>query len=375
MSDFVICLFALVSTTFGTDSPLNLEISVAEAVKPFIRYGDILFISNLKRQQNESLQHIVNCMDNSFGIVMNPMSRTRRKRQEMRLEWIVDRRIKAGIKLKYLNKAFPSIYIHFFAYERDWWYIDDIMRALIIQNNGHNIILNQIDALNNYNVNSDDLAFPICTVFFRVYRGDWSDTAEVIDFLKNEFNALSPCMFAEVSGKLISCKKIHKIRKKVLPLLSLLYKERKSMIYNESVPYDQAMQSIQSMLTDPKTQKEYGAFFIAMKKVIETVAMDKMRTILHISKQREALLITKIRASDLMKAYRNMTMSDLNGDVHVLCRVSGYWDFASVHETLVMILDKAEFGHKMANVIAKAIVKTVPHPEVSNSTADISHPC
>ena len=369
MQRLVVCSLAFLSVSWGTHSMSSLVISVAEAIRPSIRYGDILEISNLKTQQNKSLQHIAECMNNSVGIVMNPPTRTRRNRKEVRLEWIGDKSIKAGIKLKYLQKAVPSIYIHFFEQEHDWSYIDEIMGALMNQNRGNNVILNQITALNNYNIGSDDLACPSCIVLFSVNGGDWNNTTEIISFLKHEFNQLSSVMFAEVSGKLISCKKIHKIRKKVMPLLTLSYREWTSITRNQSMPFNKAMQSIQAMLNDSNTKKDYQAFFSEMKKVIQSVVMDRLRVFLRISDAKQTVKLPKIRASDLMKAYRKITMEDSNGDVHVLCRNNGYWDFPPIHEKLLSILNRASFDNSVASEIAQSIIKMVHHPICSNCSS------
>ena len=118
-----------------------LRLSVSEVVKQSIKHGDILLIYDLKTQQNESLQHIAKCMNDSFGIVMNPPVRMRKNRKEVRLEWIGDRSIKAGIKLKYVNKAFPNIYIHRLICAQTlehWTYITGINPTLLNKNKDQN---------------------------------------------------------------------------------------------------------------------------------------------------------------------------------------------------------------------------------------------
>lgn len=66
----------------------SLVVSIAEVLSTRIFcHGDVLHISNLKPQQNKSLQHIVKCMNNSLGIMMNPSMRTRRNRKEARLQF------------------------------------------------------------------------------------------------------------------------------------------------------------------------------------------------------------------------------------------------------------------------------------------------
>ena len=169
---------------------------------------------------------------------------------------------------------------------------------------------------------------------------------------------------------MVLCKKVHKTRKKVWPLLSLLHKQRRTE--NKTKDYNKAMHAIQKMLTDSKTHRDYQAFFMEMEKVILSEVMDKIKSILHIrdaklTAKNEVMLFPKIRASDLMKAYRNIMMDDQNGDVHVLCTDNSYynWDYSSIRQTLSTIWDRTTSPtHElsMAGPIAEAIIKIVSHP-------------
>ena len=228
-----------VKTNRAVEAIDPLKISVAEAIKQSFKHGDIVEISNLKAQQNESLQHITECMNDSMGIVMFPSTRTRRNRKEVRLEWIGDRSIRASIKLKYLYRSFPSIYIHYlfdnFDYIQDWAYITDIFRKVIQQNGGNNVILNQLDKLHSfhsYRISSNDLIFPIYTVFYRICRVDWNNATEIMQFLIRDFIHLSPSIFQKVIDNLFSCKetkRVRSVKKKLLPTLIAMYKEQNEL--------------------------------------------------------------------------------------------------------------------------------------------------
>ena len=363
-----------------------MQVSVTEAVKPTIRCGDILLISNLKAQQNESLQHIAECMNNSLGIVMDPSTRTRRHRTEVRLQWIGDKSIGAGIKLKYLKKGFPSIYIHRLfgncKYEQTHWsYITGLFRWLTKQNNEKNIVITQLDALptfHNYRINIEDLAFPIYTAFNMICRVDWNNTAEIMGFLNYEFNFVSSSMFREVTDKLFSCKivkKVSSIRKKLMPALIAIYKEqheldeieRDAIIYNDTYAFveknvSSAKCKMAKLLNDPKTKRDYRTFFIKMEEVFESIAMDKMRKIMRIDNAKRAVLESEVRVEDLMNAYSYMDGS--GGDLHVLSQINVFWDFPLIWSKLSWILNDIAFEHK--EEIIDAIVKEVIHPPYRN---------
>ena len=355
-----------------------LEISVREAMKSSIRHGDILAIYNLKTQQNGLLQNIAECMNESFGFVMNPSSRTRRNRVEVRLQWVGNKSIRAGIKIKYLGKAFPSIYIHRlfvgFDFKQDWEYIDVIYQRIINQNDGCNIILNQIETLptiHNYPSTSDTLIFPIYAIFSRISQIHWSNATEIIKFLNNEFNFMRPNMFEKVTGRMILSKKVHKVRKKVWPLLVSLYKQRhEAMIYNRSLSFsgNRILLSIQAMLTGPKTHKDYKAFFMTMGQVIASVAVDKLQEIMRISNPTESFLEAEVRAEDSMNAFRTISMDNLNGDVHVFCSSDAHWDYRLIQAKLFSVLHRAPRYHPLARALSDLIVKVVPHIDYRNSS-------
>ena len=127
-------------------------------------------------------------MNNSFGIVMGPSVRMRRNRKEVRLQWIGDKSIRAGIKLKYLQTAVPNIYIHRLKCDDDSpnsAYITGLFRWLTKQNNGQNIIINQLDAIHtfyNFDIDTDYLAFPIYTAFRRtIHLCELGETEQKLD--------------------------------------------------------------------------------------------------------------------------------------------------------------------------------------------------
>ena len=376
VKNLIICVSALVVITWSSQSQSNQEISVTEVLQPSIRHGDILAILNLKKQQNKSLQRIAKCMNDSFGIVMNPFARTRRNRTEIRLEWIGNRSIKAGIKIKYLGKAFPNIYIHQlfgdFNHLPGWEYVNGIYLKLIDQNDGYNIILNQIGTyptICNYPFTSESLVFPIYMTFNQVIRRmDWNNTADIMEFLSNEFNFIRPDLLEMITGKLILSKRVHKIRKKVWPRLLSMHKVRRglNMTKVESLVCSKELLKIQKCLNDLKTQKEYKAFFIAMKVVVASVCMEKIKEITGGFDWTQSFLKLQgeVRAADLMSVYPHI---HLNGDVHVLCLTDAHWDFSLIRSKLLMVFNKVPRYQGLAKALSELIVKVVVHPNIGPS--------
>ena len=371
-SCLITCLSALVAAPWSRQSALNLQISVDEAMKASIKHGDILAILNLKKQQNETLRHIAQCLNNSFGVVMNPSSRIRRNRPEIRLEWIGNRSIKAGIKLKYLGKAFPNIYIHRlfgdFDKVQDWVYISGIYSSIVNQNEGHNIIINQIDALPtvcNHPFGADSQLFPVFTVFNRITRQmDWNNTVDIIDFLTHEFKFIRPDLLKLITGRLILYKRVHKLRKKVWPMLLSVHKDRHELNRTdvESFIFNKDMTKLEKSLNDPKTQKEYKSFFIAMKAAIASVAVDEMKEKLgSLDLQLSFLeLDAEVRAFDLMKVYPRI---HLDGDVHVLCNNDAHWDYSLLRKRLLVVFPIVPRYREYAAALSASIAKSVFHPD------------
>lgn len=78
-----------------------------------LKYKDILVFNTLKHQQNESLQIIASCFNNSYGIAMKPPFRIKNNHTvEVRVESIGNDTIQAGIKKKYVKMKIPNIYLY-----------------------------------------------------------------------------------------------------------------------------------------------------------------------------------------------------------------------------------------------------------------------
>ena len=121
------------------------------------------------------------------------------------------------------------------------------------------------------------------------------------------------------------------------------------------------------MLNDPKTTKDYKAFFVAMKQIISSIAFDKVTTIVGIKVSKLPFWETEFEAStrfsDLMNAFQRVSLDDMHGDVHVLCTNDTYWDYPLIRNKLLRILKKDSFQNReVATSISQAVVKIVTHP-------------
>lgn len=295
----------------------------------------------------------------------------------------MDETIKAGIKFKYLNKAFPNIYIHRFPLYKlnNLPAFIQIIEALK-NKHGQNMILNQIETMPNiYNhhvyIKKDDLAFPIYCVFNSIRDSDAygiysNNTIDVISFLNHEFNFIPPSLLQEATGKLILCKKVHKVRKKVWQTLVSLHKERHGMIqiFNESLAPNKNLDKIEKCLNDPKTQKEYQAFFITMKEIMIPICCDALHKIMRDAAEKRLLIESEVRIADLMNVYRYLLFNNwMGGDLHVLCTLDAEWDITLLQNVLSNLLDRSgiifdNFDWRRTNqcdACAEAIIKTVVH--------------
>ena len=74
---------------------------------------------------------------------------------------------------------------------------------------------------------SDSQLFPIFTVYTRITRKmDWNNTVDIMAFLNHEFNFIRPDLLKLITGRLILYKRVHKIRKKVWPILLSVHQDR-----------------------------------------------------------------------------------------------------------------------------------------------------
>ena len=314
---------------------------------------------------------IAKCMNNSWGIAMNPAIRTRRNRDEVRLEWIGDNSIRAGIKLKYLQK-FPNIYIHRLECAPRWTELAILFRLLTKQNGQKNVILSQFQAFN-YRINSEDLAFPVYTVFVRLRRMDWNNRTQIMEFLRCELTYLPPNTFEKITDKLFSCKQFRSARKKILPTLIAMHKEQneryadeQKAIYNQSYfrvlaqkkNASKTIRKMEKLLNDPKTRREYQAFFETMEKVFVAICIHQIREIMQITRPHQPVLETEVRVEDLITAYSN---TNGTGDLHVLCTRDVDWDYPLIRNKLLMFLHIHETNFEYKNAIAQAVVKEVIH--------------
>ena len=271
----------------------SLHVSFIDAVKSSPKYGDILTISNLKKQLNQRLKIIAKFMNNSYGIVMQKVKRKRRNRTEIRLQWIINQEIKAGIKLKYLTKAFPNIYFHRMPDEcsNDWLYVSNVCRLLL--ENDKNIIVNQlsnVSMMSHPNIMRESLIVPSMAKYEMMYDLNCNDVSQIISFLCQMPYFLSPSAFQEVINKLYASKvvRIKSVRTKLLPLLRSLYTELSIMYhdaFNATVSHDNDTnyplvaldvwrnQSETIILREMKLylfagSKRYSSFFAMLKKCV-----------------------------------------------------------------------------------------------------------
>ena len=137
-----------------------------------------------------------------------------------------------------------------------------------------------------------------------------------------------------------------------------------TMVYNRSYsPHSNASKFIAKMeklLSDPKHQKEYQAFFKKMEKIFVSIGIDEMTKIMQFGDPARPLLGSEIRAEDLFNAYLNF--NGRTGDLHILCTTDDYWDYSLIYSKLKIFLLNTAFEHK--DEIAEAIVKEVIHPDL-----------
>ena len=361
------------------------SISFLDAIKLSPKHGDIMRVEDLKRQQNHRLKIIAKCMNNSYGIVMNKVKRKRRNRVEVRLEWIQNKDVKAGIKLKYL-KLIPNIYIHRISdeYKDDWLYISHLCGS-ILQSNGR-LLINQlmdISMMSHANIVCDSLIFPLILSYDFTHVLETNRTSQIVSFLSQIPYHLTPAMFQQVMDKLYSSKitKIKSIRTKLLPKLKALYADLYKMHFNafnnisgadqSTYPFfllkdqseSETMRFIHCAIKNVKTPQEFQTFLEMLKKTICRVLHIALR---HIMTQRESMKAVDaflkgekhvVYVYDVVNTYAKSLMSASRKDLHIICSETVDWNYEHLVKEISGILPP----HPCPIMIADAIIKIVSH--------------
>ena len=186
-------------------------------------------------------------------------------------------------------------------------------------------------------------------------------------------------VFRKITDKLFPCKQVRNARKKILPTLIAMYRElnerdmteRRAMINNESdarsfeANASKIIVKMGKLLSDPKCQKEYQAFFKTMERIFVEVGVAEMTKIMRFTDPNRPLLGSEIRVEDLCNAYAHLNFNGRIGDLHVLCASDDNstcdWDYSLIRSKFRLFLDETDFKHK--SQIAEAIVKEVLHPD------------
>ena len=356
--------------------PLQIEISDALKISP--KYGDVMRISDLKRQQNLRLQTIAKCMNNSYGIVMKKAKRRKRNRTEVRLQWIINQEIKASIKLKYLTRQFPNIYIHQIDVI-DWTYISNLSRT-ILKTEG-NIVINQMadmSLVSNPNIMYESLIHPLLNKLVAVYSMNWTNTTEIVPFLSRLPYHLPPRLFNVIMSKLYSSKiaKIKSIRTKLLPKLKALHDELFEIYFVAFNKYEQVAHpllylkncSIQMVWNRMKPfldlkHKDNRSFFQLFKSVIISVCSDEINRRHRIPKPQAKSLMANpwsMHVRDAINIYWLALLSQQN--LHILSPRKLQWYFGDVTRHLSeLLIAKQNVPMGIKDILAEAIIKVVLH--------------
>ena len=362
-----------------------LSASFMDAIKLSPKYGDIMRVQNLKRQQNHRLNIIAKCMNNSYGIVMNNAQRKIKNRVEVRLAWIQNKDVRIGIKLKYL-RLIPNIYIHRISdeYQEDWVYVSHLCRC-ILESNGR-LLINQlmdISLMSHPNIASDSLIFPLILSYDFAHMMETNDTSQILAFLSQIPYHLSQTLFKEVIDKLYSSKitKIKSIRTKLLPKLKALYAELYKIHFNafnnvsgidqtiypfyllKKQSENATMRFLHCAIKIVKTHHEYEYFFEMLQKAICRVLHIALRRIMTQQESMKAInAFLKgekhvVYVYDVLNTYQKSLLSSSRRDLHILCSQSTDWNY----EHLVFELSEILSQHPCPSLIADLIIKTVSH--------------
>ena len=382
-------LTSSISTASNTNNETTAielsSISFNDSIRSSPKYGDIMRIENLKRQQNHRLQIIAKCMNNSYGVVMNKVKRKRRNRVEIRLEWVRSRDVKAAIKLKYL-RTIPNIYIHHVSddYKDDWPYVSALCR-LILSNN-RRVLINQlmdISLVSHPNIMTDSLIFPLILSYDYTHILETNKTSQIVAFLGQIPYHLSPALFQQVMDKLYSSKiaKLKSIRTKLLPKLKGLYAELYKMHYNAFNDIPRINQTIYPFfllnnqsesatlrfvyfaIKQVKATHEFEYFLDMLKKTICRVLHIALRRIM--TKQESMSAVDAflrgqkhvVHVHDVVNTYQKSLESANRKDLHIICSESVDWNY----EHLVNEIDRILSPQPCLPMMARTIIRLVSH--------------
>ena len=364
----------------------SLHVSFVDAIKSSPKYGDILTIYNLKKQQNPKLKIIAKFMNNSYGIVMKNPRRRRRNRTEIRLRWIINQEIKASIKLKYLTKELPNIYFHPTSDEcsNDWRCVSNLCRILL--RNDRNIIINQlpnVSMMSHPFIVSESLVDRWMAKFETMYLMDFNQVSQMISFLCQMPYFLSPAVFQGVLDKLYASKvvRIKSVRTKLLPLLKAVYAEI-SIIYDDAFytsvsDNDQSIYPLVAMdvlrnqskiivLREMKQylfveQAKYHTFFVMLKKCALQMLHRELCSRLtkdELMKHGEDGIVNTY---DVVNTYRRALTT--KQDVHLLFPMSEECNYEIMIRDIAKVLSCSDRiridDDSLMALIAKVTIKTV----------------
>ena len=356
-------------------TPLHIELEVVFERSP--KHGDILDVSNLKQQQDLRLQTIARCMNNSYGVVMKKTRKRRRNRTEIRLKWIMNQEIKASIKLKYLTKQFPNIYIHHIGMN-DWYYVSNLTRSLL--ENKRNLIINQISDMSlasNPNIMHASLVHPLLHKIVTIHSMKWDNIDEIKSLLSRLPYHFSPKLFDQIMSRLYVSKtaKMKSIRTKLLPKLKHLYTELYEIYFEAFNLYEQklhpllylknyTLQMVEVALGPflDLQQKEYAQFYIMLRDVITNVCNHEIGQKIPMKLASKALKNPwRMHLVDVINVYWKALMD--KQDIHILCTGAFQWHYGDIARRLAALMISMNVDPCYRQKLSEAIIKVVLHDD------------
>eukprot|EP01084_Bolivina_argentea_P069846 127020_1 len=331
-----------------------LQVSLAVSIKNVSvwKHKDVIKLCKLKNQNDTFLQCIVDKMSHSYGIVMDKCMRTRRNRIELLLEWFMNSTVKAGIKLKYVQEKYLSIYVH------DLSEIEDNIRLnhtaqlleLLLSDDKKDIInlLMDMSMYNNSNIIYNELISLLGFDLGIAEQLNTDNVAELVNYIIRSRQCLPMDVYRKAIEMIYSSTKSKKL--KFVKKMEKLYDEIYRMDVNSSM--DVIVQKMYPLLNT--AQVDFPNFWNQFRQYI-------IKSFQKVISERLAASFLKVGLPltlDIVNTY--ICRSRVCGhDLHVICLgFNGQYD--QIIEGLVKFIDISMVKTRRL-ALARAILKEVKH--------------